>query len=93
MLGAIWWLTVFGRPQKQNTYIIWQGSFLSFKQCPFSHFFLVGNEVFTYFEPACVLLTPHQGASVSIINFSLGIDFKTSKLASVFSELKKDINV
>ena len=46
-----------------SIWIIWQGSFLSFKQCPFSHFFLVGNEVFTYFEPACVLLTPHQGAS------------------------------
>ena len=42
---------------------MWQGSFLSFKQCPFSHFFLVGNEVFIYFDPACVFLTPHQGAS------------------------------
>jgi len=54
-----------------NICTMWQGLFLSFKQHPAFHFFLVGNAVFMCFDAACVLLTPYQGASVSIISFSV----------------------
>lgn len=46
-----------------STYIIWHGSLRSLRQCPASHFFLVGNVVLMCFAPACVFFTPHHGAS------------------------------
>lgn len=46
-----------------NTHTMWHGSFLSFRQCPASHFFFVGNLVLIYWEPACVFFMPHHGAS------------------------------
>lgn len=49
--------------QRIYTHMMWQGSFLSFRQCPASHFFFVGNVVLTYLEPAWEFFTPHHGAS------------------------------
>lgn len=46
-----------------STHTMWHGSFLSFRQCPASHFFFVGNLVLIYWKPACVFFTPHHGAS------------------------------
>lgn len=46
-----------------STHMMWHGSFLSFRQCPASHFFFVGNVVWIYLDPACVFLMQHHGAS------------------------------
>ena len=45
------------------SHMMWQGSFRSFRQCPASHFFFVGNVVLMCLEPAWVFFTPHHGAS------------------------------
>ena len=81
---------IFEHSPGEDTYTMLDGSFLPSTWQPRSNFsfFLVPTWVVTYLWPACDLRTPHQGASVSIMMRSIGIDFTVSIFCCVFSELK-----
>lgn len=57
------WKCIVSNLTLDSTHMMWHGSFLSFRQYPASHFFFVGNVVLIYFDPACVFLIQHHGAS------------------------------
>lgn len=57
------WKCIVSNLTLDSTHMMWHGSFLSFRQYPASHFFFVGNVVLIYFDPACVFLIEHHGAS------------------------------
>lgn len=62
-----------------RTWTIWQGSCRPLTHMPASNFsrFLDGIDVVTIPWPACEGRISHQGASVSNMSFSLGIDWTT----------------
>lgn len=62
-----------------STWTIWQGSWRPLTHIPGSNFsrFRLGIDVFIMPYPACVGRISHQGASVSSIKLSAGMDFTT----------------